>query len=154
MRLGFGLRWLVVLVGVGLFAGCGGDDAPVQSGGSAPTAVADADYVTTPTGLKYYDLKAGEGATPRAADRISVHYTGWLENGTRFDSSLDRGQPSLFTIGVGQVIAGWDEGLLTMKVGGKRQLKIPPGLGYGPSGQGIIPPNATLIFEVELLQIL
>ena len=107
--------------------------------------------VTTPSGLKYVDLVIGTGESPKSGQTVIVHYTGTLENGTKFDSSLDRGQPIPFPIGVGRVIKGWDEGLMTMKVGGKRKLIIPPDLAYGASGRTGIPPNATLIFEVELL---
>jgi len=110
--------------------------------------------ITTPTGLKYVDLKIGEGAEPKAGQTVIVHYTGKLEDGKKFDSSLDRNEPLSFTIGIGQVIKGWDEGVMTMKIGGKRRLIIPPELGYGSRGAGsIIPPNAILIFEVELLDI-
>jgi peptidylprolyl isomerase len=120
----------------------------------APTEVDEGDYVTTGTGLKYYDLEVGDGATPQTGQIVAVHYTGWLEDGTKFDSSLDRGQPFTFPLGMRQVIAGWDEGVATMKVGGRRQLVIPPELGYGQQGSsGVIPPNATLIFEVELLAV-
>jgi peptidylprolyl isomerase len=127
----------------------------VQPGSPAePQAVAEADFVTTASGLKYYDFVVGEGATPQAGQLVVVHYTGWLTDGTKFDSSLDRGEPLQFIIGIGQVIPGWEEGLATMKVGGKRQLVIPPELGYGPAGAGnVIPPDATLIFEVELLEV-
>jgi len=108
--------------------------------------------VTTPSGLKYDDLKVGAGAEAKAGQAVSVHYTGWLTDGKKFDSSKDRGQPFQFALGAGQVIKGWDEGVQGMKVGGKRKLTIPPGLGYGSRGAGnVIPPNATLIFEVELL---
>jgi peptidylprolyl isomerase len=109
--------------------------------------------VTTPSGLKYIDEVVGTGESPRPGQRVSVHYTGTLEDGTKFDSSRDRGRPFVFPIGTGAVIKGWDEGVMTMKVGGKRRLIIPPALGYGASGAGggVIPPNATLIFEVELL---
>jgi peptidylprolyl isomerase len=120
----------------------------------APTEVDEADYVTTDSGLKYYDLEVGDGASPQAGQGVAVHYTGWLEDGTKFDSSLDRGQPFTFALGMRQVIPGWDEGVATMKVGGRRQLVIPPELGYGAQGAGgVIPPNATLIFEVELLAV-
>jgi peptidylprolyl isomerase len=120
----------------------------------APTEVGEADYVTTDSGLKYYDLEVGDGASPEVGQSVAVHYTGWLEDGTKFDSSLDRGQPFTFPLGMRQVIPGWDEGVATMKVGGRRQLVIPPELGYGQQGAGgVIPPNATLIFEVELLEV-
>lgn len=110
--------------------------------------------LTSSTGLKIEDLKVGGGASPTAGRQVVVHYTGWLENGTKFDSSLDRGQPFVFAIGMGQVIPGWDEGVMSMKVGGKRKLTIPSNLAYGPRGAGgVIPPDATLIFEVELLEI-
>lgn len=105
----------------------------------------------TETGLKYVDEVVGTGASPSPGKTVKVHYTGRLENGTKFDSSLDRGQPYEFPIGMGRVIRGWDEGLMTMKVGGKRKLIIPPELGYGSRDMGEIPPNSTLIFEVELL---
>src|SRR6476646_10376578 len=99
--------------------------------------------VTTPSGLKYIDEKEGTGASPTKGKKVTVHYTGWLTNGKKFDSSLDRGQPFPVPVGAGQVIKGWDEGLLGMKVGGKRKLTIPPKLGYGESGMGsVIPPNA------------
>jgi FKBP-type peptidyl-prolyl cis-trans isomerase len=106
-----------------------------------------------PSGLKWQDLEVGAGRL--AVDKTAVvHYTGWLEDGTKFDSSLDRGRPFTFPVGAGQVIKGWDEGVATMKVGGKRRLVIPPGLGYGARGAGgVIPPNATLVFEVELVDV-
>lgn len=114
--------------------------------------------MTTASGLKIEDSQVGTGASPKSGDTCVMHYTGWLyDNGTKgakFDSSVDRGQPFAFTIGVGQVINGWDEGVSSMKVGGKRTLIIPPELGYGARGAGrVIPPNATLLFEVELLGI-
>ena len=108
----------------------------------------------TDSGLKYQDLESGEGAAAEPGRQVTVHYTGWLTDGTRFDSSHDRNQPFTFTLGKGQVIRGWDEGVAGMRVGGKRKLTIPPHLGYGPRGAGgVIPPNATLIFEVELLEV-
>jgi peptidylprolyl isomerase len=120
----------------------------------APTAVDEADYTTTDSGLKYYDLEVGDGPSPEEGQTVSVHYTGWLEDGTKFDSSLDRGQPFTLVIGVGQVIPGWDEGVLSMNVGTKRQLVIPSELAYGDREVGgLIPPNSTLIFEVELLDV-
>lgn len=110
--------------------------------------------VTTASGLKYIDVVVGKGASPTAGKQVTVHYTGTLENGRKFDSSVDRNQPFSFTIGVGQVIPGWDEGVMTMKVGGKRKLIIPSRLGYGSRGAGgVIPPNATLLFDVELLAV-
>lgn len=108
--------------------------------------------ITTASGLKYSDQVVGTGATPQKGQTVTVHYTGTLENGKKFDSSVDRGTPADFRIGVGAVIPGWDEGLMTMKVGGKRKLTIPGALGYGRAGRPPdIPPNATLIFDVELL---
>ena len=107
---------------------------------------------TTPSGLKYEDVKTGTGAEAAAGKTVSVHYTGWLTNGTKFDSSKDRGKPFEFPLGGGRVIKGWDEGVQGMKVGGVRKLTIPPNLGYGDRGAGgVIPPGATLVFEVELL---
>ncbi len=108
--------------------------------------------VTTPSGLKYQILSPGNGAEAKAGQQVHVHYTGWLTNGTKFDSSLDRNDPFSFGLGRRQVIAGWDEGVAGMRIGEKRKLTIPPQLGYGAGGAGgVIPPNATLIFEVELL---
>jgi len=108
--------------------------------------------ITTASGLKYSDQVIGTGATPQRGQTVTVHYTGTLENGKKFDSSLDRGKPADFRIGVGAVIKGWDEGLMTMKVGGKRRLIIPSKLGYGPEGRPPdIPGNSTLIFDIELL---
>ncbi len=113
-----------------------------------------ADQVTNPSGLKYEDIEAGTGPTAQSGQKAKVHYTGWLTNGQKFDSSKDRNDPFEFTLGAGQVIKGWDEGVVGMKVGGKRKLTIPPELGYGARGAGgVIPPNAELIFEVELLGI-
>ncbi len=112
--------------------------------------------ITTGSGLQFCEIEQGRGESPAAGQAIVVHYIGWLESdGTKFDSSVDRGEPITFTIGLGQVIRGWDEGLATMQVGGKRRLIIPPDLAYGESGAagGAIPPNATLIFDVELLEI-
>jgi peptidylprolyl isomerase len=108
--------------------------------------------MTTPSGLEYEDEKIGTGAQPVAGQHVSVHYVGTLENGTKFDSSRDRGEPFEFTIGEGQVIKGWDEGVMSMHVGGRRKLIIPPALAYGSRGAGgVIPPNATILFDVELL---
>lgn len=122
---------------------------------SKPTKVnqmSDDKVVTTDSGLKYSVIKEGTGATPKKGQTVEVHYTGTLENGKKFDSSRDRNQTFKFKIGEGQVIKGWDEGLSTMKVGEQRKLIIPPELGYGARGAGgVIPPNATLIFDVELV---
>ncbi len=111
-----------------------------------------ADTVTTASGLQYVDEVVGDGPSPETGKTVTVHYTGTFPDGRKFDSSKDRNQPFSFIIGRGQVIKGWDEGVLTMKVGGKRQLTIPSDLAYGPRGAGgVIPPNATLLFDVELL---
>jgi len=108
--------------------------------------------VTTESGLIYEELVEGEGAEAVAGQHVSVHYTGWLMDGTKFDSSKDRNEPFDFPLGARHVIAGWDEGVQGMKIGGTRKLTIPPELGYGARGAGgVIPPNATLVFEVELL---
>lgn len=139
MRMKIGLVAMVVVL---LLTGCG-DKNPAEE-----------ETVTTKTGLQYVDIKVGEGDMPKLGDTVVVHYTGWLEDGTKFDSSVDRGEPFEFSIGLGQVISGWDEGVGTMRVGGVRKLIIPPDLGYGAGGAGgVIPANATLIFEVELLEI-
>lgn len=127
--LGFGIYWLAF-----------------RNGGGSETS--------TPSGLKYVDQVVGTGPSPSPGKQVTVHYTGTLENGTKFDSSVDRGQPFTFTIGIGQVIKGWDEGVMSMKVGGKRKLIIPANLGYGAAGSPpTIPPNATLLFDVELLDV-
>lgn len=117
------------------------------------TPAAEEKVVTTPSGLQYVDLVEGTGPMPQKGQRATVHYIGKLEDGTTFDSSYERGKPFKFYPGMGMVIRGWDEGIPTMKVGGKRKLIIPSKLGYGPSGSGPIPPNATLIFVVELLAV-
>ncbi|MEM9089278.1 MAG: FKBP-type peptidyl-prolyl cis-trans isomerase [Cyanobacteria bacterium P01_F01_bin.53] len=117
-------------------------------------AMADENVITTDSGLQYVVIAEGDGAQPQTGQRVFVHYVGTLEDGTKFDSSRDRGRPFDFTIGQGQVIKGWDEGVGMMKVGDRRKLIIPPDLGYGARGAGgVIPPNATLIFDVELLRI-
>ena len=119
---------------------------------AAPSAVSGKP-VTTASGLQYWDLKPGTGAVASKGDIVRVHYTGWLTNGDKFDSSVDRGEPLRFWLGKGQVIPGWDEGVAGMKVGGKRQLHIPAKLGYGEKGTGGIPPNSELIFDVELVSV-
>ena len=118
----------------------------------APTAAEQPEVITTPSGLKYQDLVVGPGPSPKAGAKVVVHYTGWLTSGVMFDSSVSRNQPFTFRLDRGEVIKGWDEGVATMHVGGKRKLTIPPGLAYGSKGYAdAIPPNSTLVFEVELL---
>jgi FKBP-type peptidyl-prolyl cis-trans isomerase FkpA len=120
---------------------------------AAPTKVSGKP-VTTASGLQYWEIKKGSGAEAVAGKNVSVHYTGWLTDGKEFDSSRDRGEPIEFILGAGRVIKGWDEGVTGMKVGGKRQLRIPPQLAYGQRGfSPVIPPNATLIFDVELVRV-
>ncbi|HKV10458.1 MAG TPA: FKBP-type peptidyl-prolyl cis-trans isomerase [Thermoanaerobaculia bacterium] len=124
----------------------------VPAGAKQQETAKPAPEITTATGLKYQDLKVGDGAEAASGKIVEVHYTGWLESGTKFDSSVDRHRPFTFRLGAGDVIKGWDQGVAGMKVGGKRKLIIPPDLGYGKRGAGeVIPPGATLIFEVELL---
>ncbi|NMF82872.1 FKBP-type peptidyl-prolyl cis-trans isomerase [Nodosilinea sp. P-1105] len=129
-------------------------ESPTESLTETTSPMADDALITTDSGLQYADVVEGTGAMPQPGQRVTVHYTGTLEDGTKFDSSRDRGRPFSFQIGVGQVIKGWDEGVATMRVGGQRKLVIPPELGYGSRGAGgVIPPNATLLFDVELLRI-
>lgn len=135
-----------------------GMESPDAAGGDTASPAAGPPPAGTqkalPSGVKYTEMTAGTGTTAESGKRVSVHYTGWLTNGEKFDSSLDRKTPFDFTLGAGEVIPGWDEGVKGMKVGEKRRLEIPPDQGYGAEGApGAIPPNATLIFEVELLGI-
>ncbi len=140
-NLGLGVLIFVIIAAFGIYYFW-------PKGGSSGTKV------QTPSGLKYVDQVIGTGASPSPGKQVKVHYTGTLENGTKFDSSVDRGQPFTFVIGTGGVIKGWDEGVMTMKVGGKRKLIIPGNLGYGQAGSPPkIPPNATLLFDVELLDV-
>ena len=127
------------------------EKSPTPAVSATTGAITLTNPTTTPSGLKYEDVVVGTGASPRNGQRVTVHYTGTFTNGTKFDSSVDRGQPFSFIIGNGNVIKGWDEGVLTMKVGGKRLLEIPPALGYGARDYGPIPGGSTLLFEVELL---
>jgi peptidylprolyl isomerase len=141
-----------------LLTGCAAAPAPPPIDAKAEAAVdPKATVFSYASGLKVADVKVGTGAYPKAGQTCVMHYTGWLyqngQKGAKFDSSVDRGKPFEFPLGQGKVIRGWDEGVGTMKVGGKRTLIIPPDLGYGNMGQGIIPPHATLIFEVELLAV-
>jgi peptidylprolyl isomerase len=148
--------WVVVAVALlaSLAGGCDRDErsaspavSPAASGGTM-----DAKTETTASGLQYVEVKPGQGASPQKGQTVTVQYTGWLVDGTKFDSSRDRNQPFSFRLGQGQVIKGWDEGVATMKIGGVRKLIIPPELAYGARGAGgVIPANATLTFEVELL---
>lgn len=151
MRIAFSLALIAALA-----IGC---ERSQEVGGAAGAPAGKTDTMaenleTTPSGLQYVDLKVGTGASPQTGQTAVVHYTGWLVDGKKFDSSKDRGQPFSFALGRGQVIKGWDEGVATMKVGGVRKLVIPPDLAYGARGAGgVIPPNATLTFEVELLEV-
>ena len=147
----------LLLAALTLVAGCdvfGSDEDDTREVPEFPTAVPAEEYTVTQSGLKYYDIEVGEGDVAVAGEHLAtVHYTGWLADSTRFESSLPRGEPFTFAVGAGQVIEGWDEGVAGMREGGTRQLVIPPELAYGAEGRGSIPPNATLIFEVELLDV-
>jgi FKBP-type peptidyl-prolyl cis-trans isomerase len=142
---------LIAILGVAF--GCGSTNKSNTPSTSSPMKV-NGQPTTTASGLQYWDIVVGTGATAAPGSTVKVHYSGFLTTGEKFDSSRDRGEPFSFPLGAGQVIKGWDEGVAGMKVGGKRQLRIPPDLGYGASGAGgAIPPNATLIFDVELLKV-
>ena len=146
--------WILIVVAVVIAAAVGvfmRSRSTSSGSGSGPTPVSGAG-TTTASGLQYWDITMGTGTEAAPGKDVQVHYTGWLADGQKFDSSVDRGEPFSFHLGAGQVIPGWDQGVAGMKVGGKRQLKIPPALGYGERGAGgVIPPNATLIFDVQLL---
>jgi peptidylprolyl isomerase len=141
------LAALVLLVAAAPLAASSDDDRPVSG-----ETVGGGEIVTS-SGLRYRELRVGTGATAKASDPVEVHYTLTLDNGRKLDSTYDRQQPFIFTVGAGQVIKGWDEGLVGMRVGGKRKLVVPPELAYGKVGAGVVPPNAVLIFEIELLRI-
>jgi FKBP-type peptidyl-prolyl cis-trans isomerase len=145
------------LASAGAAAGTGAGAAAGAAGGgtgAGTEAKVGEEYQKSASGLQWKDLTVGTGATPAAGQTVFVHYTGWLTDGKKFDSSRDRGQPFTFPLGRGRVIKGWDEGVATMKVGGRRELLIPPDLAYGARGfPGAIPPNATLRFDVELLDV-
>jgi FKBP-type peptidyl-prolyl cis-trans isomerase FkpA len=156
-----GSKKLLLIALLLVAAGCG-DRGTAAGNIGEPTEVSYARRLNvdlaamtrTPSGLYYRDLEVGTGQTAEPWDVVAVHYTGWLPDGSQFDSSRDVGEPFLFQIGTGNVIDGWDEGVAGMSVGGRRQLVIPPDLGYGESGVGgVIPPNATLVFDVELLEV-
>jgi peptidylprolyl isomerase len=133
-------------------SGAGGQKDAKKGKDNKKADAKEGKVITTPSGLQYSDVKEGNGAQPSKGRRVTVHYTGTLKDGRKFDSSRDRDEPFSFVIGVGQVIKGWDEGVMSMKVGGRRQLVIPSQLGYGERGFGsIIPPNSELHFDVELL---
>lgn len=146
--------WYAFLsIAVMSWVGCGKQEE-AQRSPDAPRQVSEASFTTTASGLKYHDFNTGSGAEAQRGTQVTVHYTGWLQTGAKFDSSVDKQRPFSFKLGVGDVIAGWDEGVAGMRVGGKRQLVIPPELGYGPGGYPpVIPANSTLIFEVELLEV-
>lgn len=167
MRLRYRVLFLLAALplAAALFIACGGDDDDDDTPGAGDTPTGEpatptpaempqfTDPITTDSGLRYEDIVEGSGPEPQAGQRLTVHYTLYFTDGTRYQSSLDAGQPFNFVLGVGQVIRGWDEGVATMKAGGQRLMYIPAALAYGSRGQGAIPPDTDLIFLVELLSI-
>jgi len=149
------MRVLSVLICTLTLIACGNNNSGVpDQPPEAPTQLTDAQYTQANNGLKYYDIKVGTGAEAQTGKNVTVHYSGWLTTGKLFDSSIIKKRPFSLPLGGGQVIKGWDEGIVGMRVGGHRQLAIPPDLAYGPGGYaGVIPPNATLIFEIYLLEV-
>ena len=153
------VRAAIIVLTLGITAAVGAQTAPAKKAPPVPNTKAPTkvtgDGVKTDSGLQYWDIRVGNGETAKEGSRVRVHYTGWLTNGKKFDSSVDAGTPFDFRIGNGEVIKGWEEGVAGMRVGGKRQLRIPPSLAYGAEGtsDGSIPPNSTLIFDVQLLAI-
>jgi FKBP-type peptidyl-prolyl cis-trans isomerase len=149
------MRALPILAFLVVLSACrSGGDRPSAGGFSAELGIDTAAMTKTPNGLQYQDVKVGQGAEAKRGSTAVVHYTGWLTDGKKFDSSRDRGTPFDFEVGAGQVIAGWDLGVAGMKVGGQRKLVIPADLGYGAAGAPpVIPPGATLVFDVELLEV-
>src|SRR5450755_1665981 len=152
------MKTVIVIVIVAITLACSslvvGQTAPAhKASASGPTKVTGAP-IKTASGLEYWDIKVGTGAVAQAGQHVKVDYTGWLTNGKKFDSSVGTGRPFDFLLGGGQVIKGWDEGVAGMKVGGKRQLRIPPDLAYGAGGYStVIPPNSTLVFDVQLVDV-
>jgi peptidylprolyl isomerase len=149
------MRRLLILIPLVAAAACNPDYPGAKPGGFNASLGVDTTKMTkAPSGLWYTDMAVGQGDPAAAGRTVTVHYTGWLPNGTKFDSSRDRGEPFAFTLGAGQVIAGWDEGVKGMKVGGRRKLVLPPQLAYGDGGAPpTIPPGATLVFDVEVLKV-
>lgn len=148
--------FIVMVSVIACVIGCGGPNgAKSDTKSSAARSDPSVSPVKTPSGLEYVDLVVGTGPTPARGDTVAVHYTGWLTNGSKFASSRDRGDPYIFRLGYGEVVKGWDEGIASMKLGGKRKLTVPPALAYGErvQGGGLIPANSTLVFEVELIEI-
>jgi FKBP-type peptidyl-prolyl cis-trans isomerase len=150
------MKTAIVILAITLLALAGwaaAQAAPAKSAAGGPTKVTG-EPTKTPSGLEYWDIKVGTGAVAQTGKHVKVDYTGWLTSGKKFDSSVGTGRPFELLLGAGQVIKGWDEGIVGMKVGGKRQLRIPPDLAYGAKGfPGAIPPNATLIFDVQLVDV-